>query len=892
MIAIPVAGLSGVALVGMSMLPTSEESVTMELGSTDARFELVSAPDPSLVQSPTSPFWYQQDQDSHGSPVNVEPDAALADPFALLPDATVVAVRQTDVTVESAAGVTGMTAYEGDVWEPDFEPKYTVTAGRVPAGDGEVMATAAALERLGARLGESVRVLDPARDALVVGVVDAAEHPDSKPLLFGSLGAFTGQPKAAPGDSFFVLDQELDWDAVQRLNQHGAVVWSRSVLLEPPPPGTYQLQDSGAVQGPVVSVIMITAVGAAFAVVEVALLAGAAFVVGARRQQRSLAIVASSGGQRSTLFQIVSAGGLVLGTAGGIMGLGLGIAAGSAFMAFTADGSGTQYWGYHLSFPVLVGVALFAILVGWLSALVPAWAASRIDVVAALRGARRPARPSRHRRWVGFTLLGVGLGLTLAAAAVLATVVSREGFISNVPLFSAAWIAVFAGPVLAQAGAILVAPTLLILASRVLGRLGLGARLATRDAARNPARSVPALAAVMGAVFLGTVVIGYIGSAEARSSETYEHWNARGQVVVELNSWDAAAGRPTVLPIADAVADALKAQLNSSDVRVLSGEESFHLRAPSDVTLVPQLVLPDKFQCEPASQGSSWEDCGTPTYLVTEGLGPRIWAGSVSDLALVLNTPVSEAAQETLQNGGAVALYSEYVRDDGTILLEWRRASDLHEAAMGNDTVIAERSESLSAVVQEPEHSIYFGAFMLAETAKDLGLELVEYRILAALDGPPTDAQLDAARASLRALGGQDLLLRYEAGPSDTIGTTGWAVVAVAALIALAASAVALGLARVEGRRDDATLSSIGASPAVRRNFGFWQAIVIVGLGALIGGLLGLSPTAATGLTGAMPFAAPPLQVVAIVIALPLFIAACSWLFTGRVRSPSRRPTD
>ena len=370
--------------------------------------------------------------------------------------------------------------------------------------------------------------------------------------------------------------------------------------------------------------ITLTAVGVAFAVLEVALLAGAAFAVGARKQQRSLAIVASSGGQRGNLFQIVSAGGVVLGTAGGIIGLGLGIAAGSVFMAVTADGSATQYWGYHLSIPVMVGVALFAVVVGWLSALVPAWAASRMDVLAALRGARRPPRPSRRRPWVGAALVVVGIGATLGAAAIAAAIVTPQGSITNMLLYSVAGIAVFAGPILAQAGAILLAPRLLRLSSRASAGMGLGARLSTRDAARNPSRSVPALAAIMGAVFLGTAVIGFTGSSEAQVRQTYEYFNAQGQVVVELNGWDTQTGLSTVFPIGDEVADVLESQLGASEVRVLSGEKSFQLYSPSDDTLVAELGVPPELECEPTTEvPDPYAGCAAHSYVLVGTIGPE-----------------------------------------------------------------------------------------------------------------------------------------------------------------------------------------------------------------------------------------------------------------------------
>ncbi|WP_104191035.1 hypothetical protein [Cryobacterium sp. Y82] len=54
MVAIPVAGLSGVALVGLSMVPTVDETIAVELGQADARINMISSPDPSMIQSPRS----------------------------------------------------------------------------------------------------------------------------------------------------------------------------------------------------------------------------------------------------------------------------------------------------------------------------------------------------------------------------------------------------------------------------------------------------------------------------------------------------------------------------------------------------------------------------------------------------------------------------------------------------------------------------------------------------------------------------------------------------------------------------------------------------------------------------------------------------------------------
>ncbi|MCO5293786.1 MAG: hypothetical protein M9882_02605 [Homoserinimonas sp.] len=115
-----------------------------------------------------------------------------------------------------------------------------------------------------------------------------------------------------------------------------------------------------------------------------------------------------------------------------------------------------------------------------------------------------------------------------------------------------------------------------------------------------------------------------------------------------------------------------------------------------------------------------------------------------------------------------------------------------------------------------------------------------------------------------------------------------WGLLGLAGLIAIASSAIAIGLARFDGRQDDATLSAIGAGRFVRKSFAFWQAIVITGIGSLLGAVTALVPAWALGPTG-LPFVPPWLQIGQIVIALPFLIAVGSWLLTMRSKVLARR---
>src|SRR5206468_12462474 len=98
--------------------------------------------------------------------------------------------------------------------------------------------------------------------------------------------------------------QPITWPTVQRLNRVGVGVRSRFVVEHPPaglpvadpPTLASRARDVG-----------IATVAVGLAVLEVVLLAGATFAVGARRQRRDLALVAAAGGDEGDVRSIVIA---------------------------------------------------------------------------------------------------------------------------------------------------------------------------------------------------------------------------------------------------------------------------------------------------------------------------------------------------------------------------------------------------------------------------------------------------------------------------------------------------------------------------------------------------------------------------------------------------------
>jgi hypothetical protein len=262
---------------------------------------------------------------------------------------------------------------------------------------------------------------------------------------------------------------------------------------------------------------------------------------------------------------------------------------------------------------------------------------------------------------------------------------------------------------------------------------------------------------------------------------------------------------------------------------------------------------------------------------------------------MILGHTPSADAQRTLATGGAVSLYPSYL-DKGQITLSWWTVDQLGQLArsMSTPSGAPARTVTLDAVLDRPEHPLYFGVFMSEHTAKSIGLDYEDSMILASTTSMPTTAQTDALELAVQNLPDNRQGMMYvhiERGPTPFAQPWVWGLLGLSGLIAIAASAVAIGLARFDGRQDDATLSSLGAGRRVRRNFAFCQALVISGVGAVLGAGLGLVPALALRANADTPFAPPWLQIGLTAVALPLAIACGSWLFTSRSRVSARRVT-
>ncbi len=910
MMMVPVLAMSAIVTVAASMVPTDDELVTMTLGQTQAIVRVAASPGQGLEQSAGAPVrgYWDIPRDETGQPVR-EASGEYVNPAEVI-DARVIGVTNNPVTVQTPNGVRSVSATAGDVLQPVFEGRWALLGGRAPQNDREASITMSLREILDVEIGETIRVVAPERTALtVVGIHESELDRDSLASMVVRDGAI-GLPTAAESlqtAEFFVLGDELvTWDQVSALNERGLVVGSREVILGgDPTPGAIP-EEPFAQSGIVAAVAGLVALVGGFFLFQVILLSAAAFMVGARQQQRSMAIMASVGAEASTLRASVSRAGVTLGALAAVLGVGLGIGTGWIAVQVLDDGSARSWPGFHVEPLPLVAVGLLAVLAGWIAAMIPARIAARIDIVTSLRGARRPAAPRRGRSVAAIIVLLTGVAAGIAGGILLAIVASAE--VQQPTMSLVATLLIVVGAIAAQLGVLLALPAILGALAAASRGARTAVRLAVRDAARNSGRTVPVVAALMTTVFLSSFLMTVFGAQQQVSESFYQFQSPLNSVLVSTRTSDPVTQRVLQVEDPEVLAQELSGALDGAEVTTISGvQEMFDTTwdqltgEPTilDESLVPTVAVLNEsctalwFSGDEDARDDLTCDERDATYLFSTYtfLGDRIRVGTVAELELATGMTLTAESRRVLERGGAVALFDDYVAD-GEVRIDWREPSEILMPSSSTGEVPVVRSDRLSAVVQRPPVPVVAGILLLPNTARQLGLEVEPLAVMAQLDEAPTFAQSDAVRAISFNRTGEEwgIPTHIETGPPDAVGPAAWALLGISGAIALTASSVAVGLSRIDGRRDSAILGAVGATPRLRRSIGFWQVLVLAGVGSVIGSLLGVAAAGALALPGGpLPFAPPWLQLVLSTIAVPLVIAVGAWMFPGR---QTTLPTD
>ncbi|GAA4702372.1 FtsX-like permease family protein [Phytohabitans rumicis] len=830
MIALPVFALSFAAASYDMFRLTPEEKVTRQLGAADAliRWETTGP----LEQDPTGQGWSTSTEPRQD--VVSEKDMLAALP----PGSRVTPTQDGIVELRTATGVGSLNSAGLDLTSPLVSGRVKLLDGRAPASDGEVAITEKAVGRLGAQIGDTIQNPDGTKSWTVTGIV---EFPDElyQTVVFrpGAVPSENGQLYAA-NQWLWDAPRPVNWEQVKQLNLRGMMIISRAVLLDPPPADASGVgYESSNVNG---DAIAISGLIAGLGILEIVLLAGPAFAVGARRRRRDLGLIAANGGTPAHLRRIVLADGIVLGALGAAAGLVLGLAL--AFIArplVEVHLVQARAGGYRIFPLALAGITLLAIGTGLLAALVPAFTAAKSDVVAALTG-RRGAVRSR-KRWL-FT------GLAMVVAGVAVTVFGAQRVNVNV---------ILAGLVVGELGIVLCTPTLVGLIARLGRVLPLTPRIALRDTARNRAAAAPAIAAVMAAV-AGSVAVGvYFSADEERNDSEYAEFMPHGHAYIHFDPRYVGPNskpddEPKAPPAMQSVAALARDTLPVRDAVVVA-EIACPAGTPADVYCGLSPRMPKDRECpwfddtggplsrdeqrqavrDPRCQSDGgWYNASYGGLIATPDAVPALIGATGDDLA---------RARATIEAGGVLVNDERYLVD-GKVTLE------IYDARQGDGTTTEEDRDRLPTVTV-PGYAPTTGtrppsAILSAGAARAANMAQQENSVVVATTRMPTQAEQDRLNGALRGLSEQ-FSLTVERGPDRSSDPTLLILAAAAGLITLGAAGIATGLAAADGRADLATLAAVGASPGVRRRLSLSQSGVIAGLGSVLGVVAGLGASAA-----------------------------------------------
>ncbi|MFJ9772447.1 FtsX-like permease family protein [Kitasatospora sp. NPDC101157] len=873
MVALPVLGVTGADVVHRSGQLTPAERVERVVGGADALVTALS-PGQGVEQAPVAEdgaFAVQPRPGQQPTPEQLK--AAGADPAALVtsllpPGSTLTPARTGPETgAGSPEGLVRTLTAEADLGDPVWRGRLDLVKGRAPGAPHELAATQAFLDHAGLSLGGTTTV--QGLEGTTFTVTGVVEHPGElgRVELVARPGALLDQLAAAaePGrpaaerargehPSWLVGlpgGAALDWATVQRFNAHGYTLTARSVALDPPPYGAVPyFRDSTTYRDPAVgnSTRVVVATVTGMALLEVALLAGPAFAVGARRSRRQLALLGASGGRRSHIGAVVLGGGLVLGLAGAALGVAVGTGLVAALRPVIEEVGGARFGHFALPVADLLAIAGIGLLTALLAAALPAWQAARRSVTAGLTGRDTVRTPNRP-----VTVLGAALVLGGGAIAVYGAGAVQHG-LPVVSTYDARTLTVLGGSITAELGLLACTPVLVALFGRFAGRLPLGPRLALRDSARNRSRTAPAVAAVMAAV-AGAVAIGvYSTSTDAENRRDYRPQAPSG--AVQLISHDAG-------PKA--------AQLPAEVEKQLTG-----LGGRADVG---QLVY--RF-CDNCSSTVVLKGPAEPRRLADV---PHVATGDASVLHNLFDVR-DPAAERALAAGKLLVFDRSLIGADGkaVMLLRGGGGAPLQPGQIPGPDL---REVPVDAVlVDDPNAARFAQGLMPTGALAGLGLgSTPQGSVWRPATPPDRKAQQRAAAAAVRLDHYADLTVERGYQPrSDaiTLALTGFA-----GLVVLGAAGIATGLAAADSRQDQATLAAVGAPPRTRRTMAGLQCALIALLGAVLGAANGFVPAVgllksrATG-AGSQPalITAPWGELLLVVLVLPVVAGLLAALFT------------
>jgi ABC-type lipoprotein release transport system permease subunit len=726
-----------------------------------------------------------------------------------------------------------------------------IMSGRAPTTTGEVFLTRDAAHQLGVAPGDTLHLVRPARRSFkVTGVGELAAQ-------WGQVGMVL--PSGAP----YPWKSSNIYPSVSTLINFASPPSSallQRILVSPVAKAT-GLTISPALVAPqfdsnatdAAKKVRWSWVFGALALTVVGIVIAAAFAVGARRQLVTLGQLSGNGAPPKVLRRVLYLQGTGTGVVGALLGVGLG-ALTLALLAPHADQLFQRDVHPYIVRPVdVVPIVLLGVVTATVAALVPARAAGRVPVLAALAG-RRPL--GRVPRWIPATgaLVATG-GLALLGLAVInGRNADGAGSHSDVWLLTA-----IVGGVCVLLGACAIAPLYVSMLEPAATRTRGSWRVATRSLARQRTRTSAVVSAIAAT---GALVI----AASSLLLAAHNHDTSRSQ------------SQPGTVR-------ANEVQLSGHGTRVGSNPP------PATFAAAVAKVLPhsNRFQLQiPFRPNASWEFTGfrsdhpTAADVVVLDSGGVIYgtrhanAGNsapvgIADRAFIAEYGLSTSDQHELARSGAL------------VLANTRGRATLELVTHGAPHLAAPRPQALDAVMVDARQyrtgqlpSVFVTPAKAAQLGMTVKPSTVVLRAKHALTTDQRNRISNIAITAAQAVPNQQnpgINFEFYIPPTARVPLRlEWLLVGVALVVTLLVVAVNLALSATETRDERDVLIIVGAPPGVMSRTNGYKATLLTVMGVILAIPVGLLPVAvfvAASHKG-LHFAFPASVVALLVIALPL----------------------
>jgi putative ABC transport system permease protein len=728
-----------------------------------------------------------------------------------------------------------------DARDPMQRQVATLTSGKAPTDDSQVLVSPRLAKRLNLHIGDTIT--SSHGGLTITGVAEAR--------FCLSCEQVVALPRGRPDTNLrlVTLPDGADSAAVwATLAQHGFNAFPRG-----------RTGDGSGGSNRLRAAILI-AVIAGFGMLEVVLLAGTAFAVGARRQVRTLGLVTASGGDANDVRTIVLAQGIVLGALGGIAGAVLGSAAAVGLRPLWESLDDAYITSYVFKPLELLIIAGGGVLAGLTAAAFPAIGAARMRPVDALSGRFRVSSLTRTATpLAGLAVLGAGAACGLVANAMMRTrfkdyeaqlaLAKQTGDFVEQPTPVPAAALALAGAFLLVAAIILLAPTVIALLAKPSTRMPVATRLAVRDASRHRHRTAPTTSAIAVAV-AGSVLLAYI--VAANNHATLVHYRV-------------ALPKHTI----HVMQDGASAQAAQEVANKLPGSHLYALRQPIDNSN-PEPRHMDKgtgvaVRAQPEGLWATL-DCHAKSCR-TAGGNPLV-IGDTNGLAVAALGGTIAKAQEELAKGRVVMF--------GPRGSQGEQMLTVHSGPL--DVTVPGYVIGRSFAYADLPVGLIPEAL-----AKEHGWAVQKAGSYISFPPSTTRTQENRALEAAAALGAAALV---ERGPDKPTNTPLLIAIIAAAFTTLAGAAISIALSAAEGRADLATLAAVGAAPRRRRALAASQALVIAGVGCGLGVALGTFVAYTVRSTSGAPgFVVPWTNLLLTALAVPALAMVVAAAFT-----PSRLP--